>query len=162
MIKQIKGFENYFVDETGKIYSNNKHPLKEIKPWLTTNKYYMIRLIKNGVHYKKLVHRIVAETFIPNSNNYPEVNHKDNNTKNNNVNNLEWCTRKMNLEQSYKTLSPCRNFITCDLYVNSCFIKSFKSVLEASIFANQEYNASISMLRKHKKYKNITLVLHNS
>ena len=41
-----------------------------------------------------LVHRIVATCFIPNPNGYPEVNHKDNNPKNNAVNNLEWCTKK--------------------------------------------------------------------
>lgn len=49
-----------------------------------------------GLRHPRYVHRLVAETFIPNPNNYPEVNHLDGNKKNNHVSNLEWCTRKRN------------------------------------------------------------------
>ena len=51
-----------------------------------------------GLEKKKmaLVHRLVAKTFIPNNDNLPEVNHKDENKQNNNVDNLEWCTREYN------------------------------------------------------------------
>ena len=48
------------------------------------------------------VHRLVAQAFIPNPNNYEEINHKDENPKNNNADNLEWCTRKYNM--NYGTL----------------------------------------------------------
>lgn len=59
--------------------------------------YEMITLYKDGKEKTHLVHRLVAQAFIPNPNNLPEVNHKDENTKNNCVDNLEWCNREYNL-----------------------------------------------------------------
>lgn len=59
--------------------------------------YPCVRLRKNGKTITKTVHRMVAEAFIPNPNNLPEVNHKDENKYNNCVDNLEWCTHKQNM-----------------------------------------------------------------
>lgn len=56
-----------------------------------------IRLCKNGIGKMFRVHRIVADAFIPNPDNLPEVNHKDENPLNNKVENLEWCTRAYNM-----------------------------------------------------------------
>ena len=53
---------------------------------------------------------LYVKPFLPNPKDLPEVNHKDNNPQNNNLSNLEWCTRKENLQQSYKTMSPVRNY----------------------------------------------------
>lgn len=58
--------------------------------------YLHLTLCKNGKQRHVYVHRLVAEVFIPNPNKLPEVNHKDENKQNNNVNNLEWCTKKYN------------------------------------------------------------------
>lgn len=62
-------------------------------------------ILKDGTHKRKRVHRLVAEAFIDNTNNYPVVNHKDENKQNNNVENLEWCTVEYNtryyLERHY-------------------------------------------------------------
>lgn len=55
-----------------------------------------MELYKNGKAKKIKMHRLVAETFIPNPNNYPCVNHKDENKLNNCVDNLEWCTYSYN------------------------------------------------------------------
>ena len=159
-MKQIKDFPNYFIDEKGNVYSSNKHVLKQIKPWIDSKgNYYMIRIIKDNVQYRKLVHRLVAETFVPNPNQLPEVNHIDNNPRNNNVNNLEWCTRKYNLEKSYETMSPKRYFKHCILYVDGVNVGEFSSCLDAAKYANKNYGLSISSIRKYHKCKNAYIQL---
>lgn len=58
--------------------------------------YYFVSLSKNGEQKKYKVHRLVAQAFLPNPNNLPCVNHKDETPSHNNVENLEWCTQKYN------------------------------------------------------------------
>lgn len=106
----IKGFESsYLVSNTGKIKSIDriidrgfsKLPLKGklLSPGNNSGYLYVI-LSKGKISKTVQIHRIVAETFIPNPNNLPCVNHKDENTLNNCVDNLEWCTKSYN--NSYK------------------------------------------------------------
>ena len=59
--------------------------------------YFTVCLYKNKIHKYYLIHRLVAEAFLPNPDNLPEVNHKDEDKSNNRVDNLEWCDRKYNL-----------------------------------------------------------------
>lgn len=90
---------NIIVSNKGDIISlpNIKHNFyKVIYPSNHTGGYKQVR-IKNKSEY---VHRIVAETFIPNINNFPVVNHIDENKANNSVDNLEWCDRKYNTSYS--------------------------------------------------------------
>ena len=63
---------------------------------LNNKGYLRVKLSKNGKGKNVSVHRLVAEAFIPNPNNLPQINHKDENPKNNNVKNLEWCDNKYN------------------------------------------------------------------
>ena len=80
-------FPNYSVSEDGEI-RNSKG--KIIKGEISNNGYRRVSLSNNDVKHKKMsVHRLVAETYIPNPHNYPEVNHKNENKLDNNVNNLE-------------------------------------------------------------------------
>lgn len=91
--KQIKGFENYQISNTGLIRKGDLI----LKPF--DNKGYERIELKNGdIKSKKLIHRLVAEHFIPNPLNKPQVNHKDCNKKNNHVDNLEWVTNKENVQ----------------------------------------------------------------
>lgn len=90
----ILGFEDYLIDKCGNIYSIKSH--KFLKPWLDSKGYWQVQLFKDGKKHCFKLHRIVAITFIPNPDNLPEVNHKDENKQNPNVENLEWCTSKHN------------------------------------------------------------------
>ena len=103
---------------------------------MTSTGYYKIDLRKNNVRKIKPIHRLVAETFIPKSNGYSEVNHKDGNKKNNNINNLEWVTRAENIKHSYATglhiHSPeCKPVSQIDIDTGQ-IINEYKSINEAA------------------------------
>lgn len=68
-----------------------------LKQGLNDKGYYCVNLSKHCVIKRCRVHRLVAMAFIPNPNNYPSINHKDENPHNNHVDNLEWCTQKYNM-----------------------------------------------------------------
>ena len=98
MWAQIKGASKYFVNEKGEIKSYSFYKKGIIlKQNLGTNKCYNVSIFyDDGSVKSKLVHRLVAEAFIPNPNNLPQVNHKDENRANNSISNLEWCDGKYN------------------------------------------------------------------
>lgn len=87
--RDIKDFENYQVSNLGRIYSKKRRTCLKIKR-LVGRGYYQVRLSKNGKYYYKNLHRLIAETFIPNPNNYRTVNHINGNKLDNRLSNLEW------------------------------------------------------------------------
>lgn len=93
----IEGYEGlYEISNTGEI-RNAKGNIKksQSKKGVNTN-YKEVSLWKDGKNKRFLVHRLVAKAFIPNPNNYPIINHKDENGTNNCVENLEWCNHRYN------------------------------------------------------------------
>ena len=94
MEKEIKGWENYTVDEFGNVFS--KKSGKFLRPFINKFGYLGVNLFENGKRKYFFVHRLVAEHFVENKENYKEVNHIDENKLNNYFENLEWCTRKYN------------------------------------------------------------------
>lgn len=106
--KDIKNYEGlYQVSNLGRIKSLARkvktkngyyqgYNEKILKNGTNGNKYYIVVLCKNCITNPQLVHRIVAETFIPNPENKPCVDHIDTDIHNNCVNNLKWCTQKEN------------------------------------------------------------------
>lgn len=110
--RPVKGFEGlYEVSNLGRVRSMDRwymHMGRGYVKHLEFHKgrimkqqenkgYPIVKIYKEGKCTTRQVHRLVAETFIPNPNNMPIVNHKDENPKNNNVNNLEWCTQGYNV-----------------------------------------------------------------
>ena len=94
--KDIPGYEGlYGVTKDGKVYSFRTK--KFLKPAVDKGGYLYVCLTNNKTKKTYLSHRLVALTYIPNPNNYPQVNHKDENKQNNHVSNLEWCTNKYNI-----------------------------------------------------------------
>lgn len=91
--KQIKGFTDYKISDSGIVFSVKRN--KALKPYERKN-YLGVYLYGNGKRKFMTIHRLVAIAFIENPNDLPQVNHKDENTKNNNVDNLEWCSAKYN------------------------------------------------------------------
>lgn len=93
MIKDIYDFENYTTNDVGEICNKKSG---RILHHYDTNGYERVVLSKHGKPKRIPVHRIVAQAFIPNPNNLPQVNHKNGDKKDNRVENLEWCTRSEN------------------------------------------------------------------
>ena len=95
MWKDIEEYNGeYQVSNLGRVKSFKNNKEKLLKPFFTkTNQegYLVVNLCQNNKRKIKLVHRLVAEAFIPNPNNFPFINHKDEDKTNNNVDNLEWC-----------------------------------------------------------------------
>lgn len=106
--KWISGYEGlYQVSNYGRIKTFPRHSrYKEImirRPALGTGGYLQVGLHKNGISKTFDIHRLVAQTFIPNPLNLPEVNHKFGNKFDNYVENLEWCTDTENKQHALKT-----------------------------------------------------------
>ena len=102
--RDIKGYKGlYQISNIGNVKSlNYNHTGKEgiMKPQDNGDGYLFVQLCKDGKVKNCRINRLVAQAFIPNPDSLPEVNHKDENPKNNNVENLEWCSRQYNVDYS--------------------------------------------------------------
>lgn len=153
--KDVADYEGlYMVSNLGNIKNKNNKILK-----LTTNKkgYLKTNLSKNGKLKTVFPHRLVAEHFVPNPNNLPQVNHKNENKQSNEDWNLEWCTNQYNLNYGtarQRCAEKRRRAVTIwDLQKN--ILQDFNSVSDA---ANElKCNSGIICKvckRKNHKYKN--------
>ena len=94
-MKDVVGYENiYGVTSCGKVWSYRNECF--LKPKCEKNGYLRVQLCKNGEVKMYSLHRLVAQAYIPNPENLPQVNHKDENKANNCLQNLEWCDAKYN------------------------------------------------------------------
>lgn len=108
---RIKDFPDYYATDNGDIYSRNLYHktnpqcrIKKITLCRLPNGYMYVNLYKGTKQYKRYVHRLIAETFISNPENKPEVNHKNGNKTDNCIKNLEWVSKSENGLHKYRVL----------------------------------------------------------
>jgi hypothetical protein len=163
--KDINDYESvYQINQNGDVKSLKRKSSgtftsidKIIRKDLNKKGYYTYTLCKNNKSKRKLLHRLLAETFIANPNNYPCVNHIDGNPLNNNLNNLEWCTYSYNTIHGYEKngrLNPNRKLKESEVIEIKERLKNpyWGIVRDLSI----EYNVSnwiISLIKNFKSYK---------
>lgn len=104
--KPVPGFEDrYYLDPDSMLVVNKKTG-RSLKPQVDGAGYAEVQLWRNNKGTHKTLHRLFAEAYIPNPDNLPNINHKDENTMNWDLNNLEWCTQSYN--QNYGTANEKR------------------------------------------------------
>src|SRR5690606_3759485 len=96
--QHIKDF-NYSVSNLGRVKSNKSG--RVLKPWKLRQGYLQIGLMRDGSRYRFLVHRLVAEAFLPRKDYQTDVNHIDLNKFNNTVSNLEWVSKEENMQHAF-------------------------------------------------------------
>ena len=100
--RDIPGYEGFYQgSDLGNVRSIRFNKIRNMKSW-DSHGYRAVELCMNNNRYTVGIHRLVALTFIPNPENKPEVNHKDRNKSNNNVENLEWVTQSENVAHAYR------------------------------------------------------------
>lgn len=135
--KDIKGFEGlYKVSTRGTVFSVRNNCI--IKTSYNNSGYEIVNLYCDGKQYSFLVHRLVAQAFIPNDNNFPCVNHKDEDPSNNNIDNLEWCSYSYNFHYGNSPIKARQNHLNHKkmskpviCLKNGVVIKEYPSVREA-------------------------------
>lgn len=96
---EIRTIDHYITYKDGRKRLVKGHVLKQ---YATTSGYLQVEFNINGKHVGLRVHRVVATCFLPNPDNLPEINHKDNDPTNNKANNLEWCDHEYNISYREK------------------------------------------------------------
>lgn len=156
------GYPNYSVTDDGRVFSlNYMHTgnKKELKPQKGINGYNRMDLYIEGKRKKFMVHRLVALAFLPNLDNLPEVNHKDENKTNNNLENLEWCSIKYN--NTYGTrLERCaekqlnrkdKSRVVKQFTKDGVFIKEYPSMMEAERQTGFNHSAIVHCVQGRTK-----------
>ena len=131
------GYPNYTITDDGRVFSLNYHKegyKKEMKQRNNIKGYKIVYLSSHSKDKSFFIHRLVSLAFIPNPDNLPQVNHKDENKSNNRVENLEWCSNYYNshymdkVERSAKAhWKPVKQFTK-----DGVFIREWDSIKEAS------------------------------
>lgn len=157
----IKEFDEYYISSFGRIWSQKKKPMF-LNTYPDKYGYHHVKFRKDGKQYSRLVHRLVAEAFVDNPNNYKEVNHKDEDKSNNRAVNLEWCTRTYNIlygkagKERYVKQAITQRYSRNDLKAIECLdvesgkvVHKFNSIAEASRMMSLKTKGSIRCIRSN-------------
>lgn len=148
---------NYEISNIGRCRNTNKLGWKTkgiLSPKFNKqNGYYSYCIVVNGKQNYKYAHRLVAEAFIPNTQNKEQVNHKDGNKTNNHYTNLEWCTREENMKHCFdhELCSNAKRVKVYDLEGN--FIGEYVSLMEAhrQLGLPTNWNSNFNDDNKHNR-----------
>jgi hypothetical protein len=130
--KQIEDF-NYLITTDGQVISIYYN--KPICQWIDNTGYLQVKIKKDGKWYYRRVHRLVAEAFIPNPDNLPQVNHKNGDKTDCSMFNLEWCTNKDNTQHGYdnELYHSKHRCIVIEVYdKQGNYIHTYKSIRETA------------------------------
>ena len=143
-MRNVVGYENiYGITSCGRVYSYKSK--KFLTPKHTRNGYLIVGLCKDGERKFYFIHRLVAMAYLPNTENLPEINHKDENKTNNCLQNLEWCDHKYNVNYGTHNEKLKKPILQFDLDGN--FIKEWPSATDVG----REIQSNICMCLKGKK-----------
>ena len=149
---RVKSFDRWVKSRNGSVRFCKGRILK---PLTSSSGYLYVNLYKNNIKKEYLVHRLVAEAFIDNPDNLFQVNHRDENKLNNNVDNLEWCDAKYNINfgtcierRSKKKSKPVLQYT-----LDGEFVREWPSTMECGRNGFNQGNIWMCCQGKLKKYK---------
>ena len=154
--KDIKDYEGHYqVSNLSRVKSIKFGKERILKPVTDRHGYLIVGLWKNNKQKIYKVHRLVAEAFLPNPYNLPQVNHKDENPLNNNVNNLEWCDAKYNnnFGTRIERISKRRSKTVLQYDLEGNFIREWKSTAECGRNGFNQAHVAACCQGKLKKHK---------
>lgn len=164
--KPVVGYEElYQVSNWGRVKSLPRNGTVKyariLKPGTNRYGYLYVNLCKDGKVKTFTVHRLVAEAFLPNPDNLPCINHKDECKTNNNVDNLEWCTYEYNINYGTRTermskskINGKRSKTVLQYTLDGQFVREWPSAMECDRNGYDQGNVSACCRGKLKKYKN--------
>lgn len=139
------------------VYKKQKNgTFHKLSKWIDNLGYYMVAFRVSGKKKYVRVHRLIAETLIPNPNNLPMVNHKDTDKLNNSLINLEWCTNSYNTQEAYDC-NLYKSTYRCDvraIHKDSKEVFEFTSIRECAKELGLNRKTITSILKGEKKTNN--------
>lgn len=133
----IRNFSDYKISNWGRVFSKKRNTFITGKP--NTQGYYQVRLSNKDGYKDVLIHRLVAEYFVPNLIMGTQINHKDQDKTNNKWSNLEWCDPKDNINHGTRTIRAVesykrnRNFIICQYDLDGNLIAEYNTPKDAAL-----------------------------